>query len=536
MNKKLTGSYYTPKPIADFMVRYIFGQIDDENISILEPSVGNGVFIKSIAETSFTSKSKNSLTLVEINNNELLEAQKEIKRNKCNIIIHNGDFLKYLHDSSEKFTLIIGNPPYIQKKLLSKETINLCEKVHKSSNMSKNKINNIWTSFVVGSINLLKDNGILAFVLPSDILQVKYAEEIREHLENKFERIEIYTLETSDFPDIEQQTIILIAYKNKKINGTYFYKIKSITEGITKQISSNGLMISQKKWTHYNLSFSDIKLLNKITKDMPKVSDFVKISAGIVTGANNFFIQTKSIIDKYELGEYALPILSKSSLFKRGVELSTNEFNSLGDKSYATHLIAISENDKLNSKQLEYIFKGEELGLNKRYKCSLRKKWYSVPNISTHPKAIYFKRCHTYPKLIENSAKVFVTDTAYKIYPKKDMNTKSFIFSFYNIVTLIYAELMGRKYGGGVLELTPNELKDLPIIYTDIKNAEYKQFVKKINANNNILETIEFVNNKTRLVNHNELNQLQNIYKKLTYSRIGKAPRENTIHKTSYKQ
>jgi len=48
-NKKNTGSFYTPKSIADFMVRYLFDKLQDtNNISILEPSSGDGIFVKTV--------------------------------------------------------------------------------------------------------------------------------------------------------------------------------------------------------------------------------------------------------------------------------------------------------------------------------------------------------------------------------------------------------------------------------------------------------------------------------------------------------
>ena len=50
-NQKETGSYYTPPLLADFMVYHIFDKrnfILPENVSILEPSAGDGIFFKSI--------------------------------------------------------------------------------------------------------------------------------------------------------------------------------------------------------------------------------------------------------------------------------------------------------------------------------------------------------------------------------------------------------------------------------------------------------------------------------------------------------
>ena len=143
--------------------------------------------------------------------------------------------------------------PYIKGTLLNKEQTIFCEEIHCQAKLAKRKINNIWTSFVIASTNMLMEDGTLAFVLPADLLQVKYAEEIRKFLEKEFSRLEIFTLDKSIFPDIDQQTVILFAHKKHSNKGTYFYAISDIKNNKYKLISSNGLMITQSKWTHYNL-------------------------------------------------------------------------------------------------------------------------------------------------------------------------------------------------------------------------------------------------------------------------------------------
>ena len=119
-----------------------------------------------------------------------------------------------------------------------------------------------------------------------------------------------------------------------------------------------------------------------------------------------------------------------------------------------------------------------ELKINKRYKASLRNAWYEVPNIGTPPEAFFFKRCNEYPKLIKNNANVLSTDSAYTISMNEDYDINNLIFSFYNSLTLSFAELNGRYYGGGVLELTPNEFKNLPVPYLDVKVIDFNSFVK----------------------------------------------------------
>jgi adenine-specific DNA-methyltransferase len=72
------------------------------------------------------------------------------------------------------------------------------------------------------------------------------------------------------------------------------------------------------------------------------------------------------------------------------------------------------------------------------------------------------KRAHDYPRLILNRAEAYTTDTAYRIRPFK-IESGQLVYSFVNSLTALTAELEGRHYGGGVLELVPSEIERLLI-------------------------------------------------------------------------
>jgi adenine-specific DNA-methyltransferase len=91
-----------------------------------------------------------------------------------------------------------------------------------------------------------------------------------------------------------------------------------------------------------------------------------------------------------------------------------------------------------------------------------RENWYAVPSV-WRSEAFFTKRSNIFPRIIKNDANAYVTDAFYRIRMKEGVDLQSFALSFHNTLTFIYAELGGRFYGGGVLELTPNEFKDLPV-------------------------------------------------------------------------
>lgn len=70
------------------------------------------------------------------------------------------------------------------------------------------------------------------------------------------------------------------------------------------------------------------------------------------------------------------------------------------------------------------------------------------------------KRSHDTPRLILNRAGAYTTDTAYRIRALRG-SADALVYGFYNSLTALSAELEGRHYGGGVLELVPSEIEKL---------------------------------------------------------------------------
>ena len=79
------------------------------------------------------------------------------------------------------------------------------------------------------------------------------------------------------------------------------------------------------------------------------------------------------------------------------------------------------------------------------------------------------KRAHHYPRLVLNSADAYTTDTAYRIRPL-GIKPEALVLGFVNSLTCLTAEMEGRHYGGGVLELVPSEIERLlvPVIKTTV--------------------------------------------------------------------
>lgn len=141
--EKLRGGFYTPRDIADFMLKWAIN--GNREMDILEPSCGDGIFLQLIREKQI---SYNSVTAIEFDE---VEYQKALSIELDNAHLINDDFHNYCLNTEDRFDLIIGNPPYIRYQYFSKEQQELAEQIFRNSNFKYTKLTNAWDSFALGS-------------------------------------------------------------------------------------------------------------------------------------------------------------------------------------------------------------------------------------------------------------------------------------------------------------------------------------------------------------------------------------------------
>jgi len=515
MNKKLSGTYFTPIKIVNFAYNYLRQQNKDFS-TVLEPCIGDGRFVDQL------NRSARRVVGVEIDSAKIAELKNKNYEESVHII--HQDFLIYSKMCNERFSLIIGNPPYINKKNIRNEQLELCRTICKELLLPESIMKNMWVAFVLSSINLLEENGTLLFVLPTEFLQVQYAEKLRNYLEEKFNTIHIITFEEKMFPDIEQDACLVYLTNERDapsfISYLTYYKLDSQTYNYKSKIERNKPL---KKWSNAILTDDEIDILSIASSKYAKMGEIVESAPGIVTASNEYFILTKEEVSKYDCRDFVLPIISKSSMIKNKFEINGYAVNELANNAKKTYLLNLANTEKNNLPEslLDYlekvaVIKRSNIEIQHSFKCSRRKPWYAVPIVRSGG-VVFFKRYDVIPRLSINPAHIHTTDIAYNLRLPKHISPESLVFSFYNSLTLAQCEFAGRFYAGGVSELTPSEFKSLAIPYTEIDHNDTCELRKMLNNNARLDVITSFVNKRT-LANdfeEHEVQQIERIHKKL---------------------
>lgn len=532
--QKLRGAYYTPSQIADFILRW--GINGSNDLDVLEPSCGDGVFLKCIAKGNMLYR---SLTAVEF---EPEEATKARSIELHDSVVINGDFHRFCLDTQKRFDLIVGNPPFIRYQYYDAAQQKLADEIFKNAKLKRTKLTNAWVTFVVGCTQLLRNNGKIGFVIPSELLMVKYAQQLRKYLAKTFNKITIISFENLVFKEIQQEVVLLLCEKN----CTNEHKIEHIevkdTDGLLAldpyqlRFPGKDIDFHNDKWTYYFLDKKEVDLLNKV-KEMTKISSFANVEVGITTGSNDFFTVPQSIVSMYQLEDYARPMVGRS-VQVNSLCFTKRDWRANVSSEAKAHLLVFTPDakEKGNEGVKAYLESGERAKIDKGYKTSIRDCWWVIPSIKLSD-ALFLRRNNLYPKFVLNEAGAYTTDTMHRVFINENINKKAFVASYYNSLSFAFAEILGRNFGGGCLELMPSEVGEICLPYKEENAILFdtldRMLRKKATADQILDYTDEIILHQGMGLSNEEVKLARSIWHKIINRRLNRETLEKPAKKRS---
>lgn len=392
--QKLRGGYYTPEDLATYITSWVLNKNAKE---ILEPSCGDGIFGKAIHNTG---KSKSvHLNAFELFESEAQKSASRFKQLKIKNNLINGDFLEWaisrIENDETPFDGVVGNPPFVRYQYLPAEAQKKSERIFELLNLKFTKHTNAWVPFVLASLSLLRAGGRMGLILPAEIIHVMHAQSLRTYLGENCSRLLIIDPEEIWFEGTLQGAVILLAEKKEnpanhsfglgiyRVSGKEFM-LQNSEELFDSIPRINGETV-EGKWTKALLTQEERSLLKQVIQ-LPEVFEFddiATVDVGIVTGANKFFLVDDETIEKYDLKKYAHPMFGRSDHCP-GLIYDEQQHKANSQSGKPTNFLWFKgEFDEFSTKVQEYIKLGEQESLHTRYKCSVRKPWYTVPSVYT---------------------------------------------------------------------------------------------------------------------------------------------------------
>jgi adenine-specific DNA-methyltransferase len=489
--QKLRGGYYTPDDLATFLCEWV---LEIEPKRILEPSCGDGVFLSAIRRAGGSEDL--TVTAIELDGVEAAKAKKRasevgLKSSK----FHSADFLSWALQRTGKadgtFDAVIGNPPFVRYQYLPEPFQQKAEQVFRELGLPFTKHTNAWVPFILASMRMLRPGGRLAMVVPAEIIHVMHAQSLRSYLAKECRRLVIIDPEKLWFDGTLQGAVLLLAEKRKdeqdhaeglgiyEVKDREFLRMKPSAVFAAPQ-SINGKTVAG-KWTRALLDKETRDLVDEVAdhQEVHRFVDVADVKVGIVTGANKFFLVTDDVVAENGLERWAHPMFGRSG-HCRGIIYDKKQHAANAKVGNPTNFLWFPDDEPLRyKKSRNYIVGGEDDSLNTRFKCRIRSPWFAVPSVYATEIGM-LKRSHDLPRLISNRIGAYTTDTAYRVRTLNGMSGDKLVSCFINSLTSLSAELEGRHYGGGVLELVPSEIEKLLLPLPKKVKISLKDLDKKV--------------------------------------------------------
>ena len=478
---KLRGGYYTTAKVAAWLCDWAIKKASDQ---VLEPSCGDGAFLEAAAKRLIALGVPVDRIAAQLQGVEIIPAEAtrararltDVTGSDAARVVENSDFFEWWQRTKQPaFNAIIGNPPFIRYQSFPEPHRSRAMTIMGDQGLKPNRLTNIWVPFVVAAAASLKKGGRLALVLPAEILQVTYAAQLRSFLTDHFTRIDVVACNELFFEKAEQEVVLLLAdgalgkaseENICRVAMTEAPTVADITDhapsALLRKASPKTIRHDSEKWLKYFLDEKQIALMRTLRESeiTAPMSSHASIDVGVVTGKNQFFVLSQEQIVELGLDGYTTPLVSRSAHL-RGTRIGKADWKSLSAAGDRVHLLNINpaQIEGLSAKIRRYIEDGERQDFHLGYKCSIRKPWFTVPSVWI-PDGFAFRQIYDFPRMVLNGSGATSTDTIHRL-SSKGAKPERIIANTYSWLTAASAEIEGRSYGGGVLELEPTEAERL---------------------------------------------------------------------------
>jgi adenine-specific DNA-methyltransferase len=467
--RKELGAFYTPPAMAAKLVNWA---VRDANDRVIDPSLGGFVFLKLAKERLLALGSSQEdlaglIYGVDLDS-EALHAARSVQGLEDVTLIH-SDFFEVQPDHLPQFTANVGNPPYVRYQRWSARQ-SKAHTIAEAMGARLTRLSSLWAPFILHGCRFLQAGGRLAQVLPAELLHAQYARPVAEHLVRSFRKVTVAVFHERVFPGAMEEVLLLFAegFGEGPAAGIGLVTAKNLDDLDVASLDGIGQGYLSRRLPMLGLLPRRAQALYRQLEQDPRITrlgELARVNIGAVTGGNDFFLRTRAEVDRRGFA----PTLFKTAVSRAGdlpgAQLDHSDIVRLAERGRPTELLAVNGHSARELASIrELIEEGERRGLPERYKCRIRPRWWSVPlPTGGAPNGFLTYMSNTIPRLVYNKARAISTNTLHGVVVADGVSMTALVVAFYNSLTLLSAELVGRSYGGGILKLEPTEAQRLVI-------------------------------------------------------------------------
>lgn len=207
--KKNDGIFITPRSIIEKLVSQL--PSDRQYQNILEPSAGTCEIIRYL-DDQMTDIAVDAVEFNTVIYSTVSDANIQYK-NAVRYI--HADFTRWAPNKT--YDLIIGNPPYV---VCGKDDV---PEPYREMTVGRP---NLFGTFILHAMSMLKPNGILAFVIPTSFLNAAYYSKIRNYMKQSGIILKIVDFSDGGFLETQQTTFGMVFQKTSVPSVVCNYSIQ----------------------------------------------------------------------------------------------------------------------------------------------------------------------------------------------------------------------------------------------------------------------------------------------------------------------
>jgi adenine-specific DNA-methyltransferase len=456
------GQFFTPQPIAELMAEAILA-IDPQ--TCLDPGVGGGVLLRAVGPGPKRFGCDIDPAAVEF-------AQDALEAQGGELELVRGDFLSLDQwpFSIGEFDAVIANPPYIRHHNLTVGQKALAKHYSRAFSLRISSLSGSYVYFFLEAIRRLRFGGRLAFITPTEFLDVRYGAPLKEALLSWCDIDELIVLEMDElaFDGVLTTSAITTATKRERATRRLLLTEArlggSVVRGRQVQLEADE-GFPDTSWTALLPSRAE-RIRPLLAGRSAKLGDYARVRRGIATGDNSFFCLTQEQVDRWGIEpRYLVPAVGGSKDLPENGSVLTRELWEARKSSGAPSWLLWCHEPRsalVGTAVLRYIEHGETLGLPERFNCKARKPWYGVERV---PPADFFV---TYmsrrrARFVRNELGARCLTSLLNVWSNDGIEPDQLRPMLEDEANAQLLRELGRTYGGGLGKIEPGELLRLPV-------------------------------------------------------------------------
>jgi len=416
----------------------------------LEPCVGSGALLRALARKGVPPSGIRGVDL----------DRRPSPSDRHARVLRGVDFLSWSQSTSERFSKIIANPPYLALNRLPVSLRRRALEVRDPfSDRTVRLRGNCWHAFLCASLGLLKPRGSLCFLLPASWDFSDYAAALRKGLGSKFEDLEVHRSRAPLFDCVQDGSVVLVArgYLSAPRRQVRFEHATAADLICAAAGKRDRVEPRQPQRAGHCMATPTASL-----------GDLVDIRIGAVTGDARYFLLTDSERREHHIPTSACKRMLTHAGHLVGSAITRERWDTLRQSDERVWLFRPSATSARGGPVKRYLaLPLKEGGCDRaRFKVRTRRPWYRTP-LPMAANAFVSGMSRSGPWLsLSAMPGLSASNTLYVIrfrYADSADARAAIALGLLTTGARVALALAGRRYADGLLKFEPRDLRGIPI-------------------------------------------------------------------------